>query len=184
MRGLPGITILQPADHVTTVGAVRWAAKHDGPVYLRLTRQKLPSLYRNDQAFQAGRGIILKEGGKKLALVASGGTVGEILKASEELSEVNPWVVDMHTIKPIDRALIKSLARSVETIVTVEDHNIIGGLGTAIAEVLAEDPTPTRLLRIGVQDTYGESGTATDLYEKYGLSAHKVVEKVRSSLKL
>jgi transketolase len=178
MRALPGITILQPSDEVTTHAAVRYAAQHVGPVYLRLTRQKLPSLYRNEQVFQAGRAIILKEG-KDVALIGTGSTVCEALKASEDLSDLNPWVIDMHTLKPIDRALVRSLAQTTRTIVTIEDHNIIGGLGTAVAEVMAEQDSKAKLVRIGVQDVYGESGIASDLYEKYGLSARQIVSKVR-----
>jgi transketolase len=179
LRSLPGMTILQPPDDVTTRAAVRFAATHVGPVYLRLTRQKLPELYRSAQVFQPGRGILLKEGGSELALIGSGATVAEALKASEELSDLNPWVVDMHTIKPIDRALIKRLGQSCKHIVTVEDHNVIGGLGTAVSEVLAEEDCSARLTRLGVQDTYGESGIAHELYEKYGFSSGRIVARVR-----
>jgi len=180
LRGLPGIVILQPSDDLTTQAAVRFAAMHDGPVYLRLTRQKLPTLYRNESVFQCGRGILLKEG-KELALIGTGATVIEAMKASEELSDLNPWVVDMHTLKPIDRALIKTLARSCKQILTVEDHNVIGGLGTAVAEVLAEEGFSGKLVRLGLQDTYGESGDPAELYEKYGLSAASIVKKVRET---
>lgn len=181
LRGLPGIVILQPSDDVTTQAAVRFAASHVGPVYLRLTRQKLPTLYRDEKVFQCGRGILLKEG-KEVALIGTGATVIEAMKASEELSDLNPWVVDMHTLKPIDRALIKTLARSCKTIVTVEDHNVIGGLGTAVAEVLAEEGFAGKLVRMGLQDTYGESGDPAELYEKYGLSAGCIVRKVRETV--
>lgn len=181
MRGIPGMTVLQPADEISTHAAVRFAASHTGPVYLRLTRQKLPALYRSESVFQAGRGIILKEG-KDLALIGTGSLVSEVLKASEELSHLNPWVIDMHTIKPIDRALIKSLAHSCKWILTAEDHNVIGGLGSAVAEVLAEIGYSGKLLRVGVQDTYGESGLPNQLYDKYGLSAQKIVSRVQESL--
>jgi transketolase len=178
MRGLPGLVILNPSDDATTRAAVRFAVTHEGPVYLRLTRQKLPALHKPTD-FQCGRGIILKEG-KDVALVGTGSTVIECLKASQTLSQHNPWVIDIHTIKPIDRALIKTLARNCKTIVTAEDHNIVGGLGTAVAEVLAEEGWNGKLVRLGVQDTYGESGDPAELYEKYGFSAHKIVEKVLS----
>jgi len=179
MRSVPGMTVIQPSDDTSAQAAVRYAAEHVGPVYLRLTRQKLPTLYRNDSVFQAGRGIILKEG-KKVALIGSGATVTEALKASEELSDLNPWVVDIHTIKPIDKALIKSLGHSCTHIVTVEDHNVIGGLGSAVAEVLTEVGFGGRQLRLGCQDTYGESGEAAELYEKYGLSANQIVQRTRA----
>ena len=128
MRGLPGMIVLNPSDDFTTRAAVRFAAKHVGPVYLRLTRQKLPALYSSETIFQCGRGIILKQG-KDIALIGTGATVIEALKASEELSEMSPWVIDMPSLKPVDRALIKSLAHSCSHIITVEDHSIIGGVG-------------------------------------------------------
>ncbi len=178
LRALPGMTIIQPSDDVTTRAAVRFAAKHVGPVYLRLTRQKLPALYKSEAEFQPWKGIVLKEGGNQVAFLASGATVAECLKASEKLSGLNPWVVDIHTIKPIDTALVMKLAKHCKHLVTVEDHNIIGGLGTSVAEVLADAGCSTPLLRLGVQDTYGESGTAQELYEKYGISAGKVAARV------
>jgi transketolase len=183
MRCIPGMTVIQPADDITAKAAVRYAATHVGPVYLRLTRQKLPTLYRTAQIFQPGRGILLKEGGTSLALIGTGSTVSEILKASEELSDLNPWVIDMHTIKPMDRALIKRLGHSCRHIVTVEDHTVIGGLGSAVAEVLAEDESRATLTRLGLQDTFGESGQAHELYEKYGISASRIVAQVRESHK-
>lgn len=180
MRGLPGMIILNPSDDATTRAAVRFAATHEGPVYLRLTRQKLPALHQETD-FQMGHGIVLKEG-KSLALVGTGSTVTECLKASQSLKQFNPWVVDIHTIKPIDKALIKTLARNCKLIVSAEDHNIVGGLGTAIAEVLAEEGWSGKLVRLGVQDTYGESGLADELYEKHGFSAGKITKKVMSLL--
>lgn len=180
-RSLPGMTILQPADDVTTKAAVRWAAMHNGPVYLRLTRQKLPMLYQKEAVFQMGRGIILKEG-KDLAMIATGGTVGETMKASEELSSHNPWAIDFHTIKPIDKALIKRLAHSCKTIVTIEDHQIIGGLGSAVAEVLAEEGFAGKLVRIGAMDQYGESGSPEGLYEKYGLNGRGIAKRVAEAV--
>ncbi|MBI4406229.1 MAG: transketolase family protein [Deltaproteobacteria bacterium] len=182
MRAVPGMTILQPADDLTTHAAVRFAAAHVGPVYLRLTRQKVPTLYRSEQVFQSGRAILLKEG-DDLALIGTGATVYEALKASEDLSEYNPWVIDIHTIKPIDRALIRTLGDKCRTLVTVEDHNVIGGLGTAVAEVLSDGHSRARLVRLGVQDNFGESGKAEELYDKYGISAKKIVEQVRKILK-
>lgn len=176
MRGLPGMTILQPSDDFTTRECVRFAATHEGPVYLRLTRQKLPELYKPGQSFQVGKAIVLKKG-KNIALIGTGATANEALKASEEISNLEPWVIDMHTIKPIDKALVRTLADSCRLIVTAEDHNVVGGLGTAVAEVLAEEGYSGKLLRIGVQE-YGESGTAEALYEKYGLSASAISRRV------
>lgn len=178
LRGLPGMTIIQPSDDITTHAAVRFAADHIGPVYLRLTRQKLPAIHTSTSSFQWGKGILLKEG-KDLALIGTGSTVAEALKASTELGSLNPWVIDIHTLKPIDKALIQRLAKSCQRIVTVEDHNIIGGLGTAVAEVLSEIGSSVKLLRLGVQDTYGESGDPKALYEKYGISAGAIARRVR-----
>ncbi len=181
MRGIPGMVVLQPCDDVTTKAAIRFAAEHVGPVYLRLTRQKLPSLYRSQDVFQMGRGIIVKEG-KDVAIIGTGATVAEALHASEELSHVSPWVVDMHTIKPIDRALLKSLAHSCRYIMTVEDHTVIGGLGSAVAEVLAEEGFKGKLVRMGLQDTFGESGDPRELYAKYGIGAESLVTRIKKDI--
>lgn len=175
MRGLPGMIVLNPCDDVSTKAAVRFAAQHQGPVYLRLTRQKLPDVHLPSLNFQMGKAVVLKKGGR-LALIGTGSGVGEVLEASRSLSEKNPWIVDMHTIKPIDSDLLKTLARECDQIVTVEDHNVIGGLGSAVAEVLSEVGFSGRLVRFGVQDTYGESGLPHELYEKYGLSANQIVK--------
>jgi transketolase len=182
LRGLPEMVIINPADEATTQAAVRFAVEHEGPVYLRLTRQKLPSLYRSPSVFQMGRGILLKEG-KDLALIGTGAGVNEAMKASEELTGLSPWVVDMHTIKPIDRALVRSLAKQCKYIFTIEDHTVIGGLGSAVAEVLAEEGMNCKLVRIGLQDKYGESGDPKELYDKYGISAKSIVSKVREMVK-
>jgi transketolase len=179
MRAIPGMTVLQPCDAASTFAAVKWAAQHSGPVYLRLTRQKLPKIHADPSTFQVGRGIVLREG-KGLALVGSGAGTAEAMRAARELVDRNPWVVDMPTLKPLDRALVRRLASDCKAIVTVEDHNVVGGLGSAMAEVLAEEGFGGRLLRVGVQDTYGQSGQPQELYERYGLSAKKIVERVRT----
>ncbi len=181
MRGIPGMVVLQPSDDATTKAAIRFAAEHVGPVYLRLTRQKLPGLYRSQDVFQCGRGIILKEG-KDVAIIGTGATVAEALHASEELPQLSPWIVDMHTIKPIDRALLKSLARSCKYIMTVEDHTVIGGLGSACAEVLAEEGFKGKFVRMGLQDTFGESGEARELYSKYGIGAECLVARIKKDV--
>lgn len=177
MRGLPGMTVINTCDDLSTREAVKWAALHQGPVYLRLTRQKLPDVYKAPIEFQVGKGTVLHRG-DKLALVGTGATVAEILKANDSLSSKNPWLIDMHTIKPIDQDLVKTLASHCTHIVTVEDHNIVGGLGSAVAESLSETGFSGKLLRLGVQDTFGESGLPDELFEKYGFSAHQIVEKV------
>ncbi len=181
LRGLPGMTILQPCDHVTTVAAVKFAAQHVGPVYLRLTRQKLPAVHSSENAFQFGKAITLREGGD-IALLATGASVSDALKAADSLSAYRPWVADFPTLKPIDRDYIASLAKKCRLITTIEDHNVIGGLGTAVAEVLAEEGFGGKLLRLGLQDVYGESGDPDALYEKYGISAVRIAEQVKQKL--
>ena len=177
MRGLPGMMVFNPADDKTTRAAVRFAAEHRGPVYLRLTRQKLPDLHASTDVFKPGKGIVLKPGGK-LALIGTGGTVAEALQAADSLGSHKPWVIDMHTIKPIDQELLRTLATQCTHVVTVEDHNVIGGLGSAVAEALCELGYPGKLLRLGVQDTYGESGLPHELFEKYGFSAAQITQRV------
>jgi transketolase len=179
MRGLPGMVVLNPCDDASTKAAVEFAVNHEGPVYLRLTRQKLPDVHSPSLEFKAGKAVVVKKGGG-LALIGTGAGVNEAIEASKSLSEENPWVIDMHTIKPIDSDLIRVLAKECNLIVTVEDHNIIGGLGSAVAEVLSETGFSGRLVRIGVQDAYGESGLPHELYEKYGLSADQIVKKIQS----
>ena len=185
LRGLPGMSILQPSDHFSAVAAVRYAAKTEGPFYLRLTRQKLPQIYKSADDFQFGKAAILKEGGSKdaVALLATGGTTGETLKASESLSKHQPWVVDFTTLKPIDTETIQMLAKRCKHIITIEDHNVIGGLGSAVAEVLAETGFSGRLHRIGMGEEYGVSGTPAGLYEAFGLSAPKLVERVQALIR-
>jgi transketolase len=181
LRGLPGMVIINPCDDISTREAVKFSANYDGPVYLRLTRQKLPNVYPTNFKYELGKGSIIKEG-KGLALIGTGSTVCEALKASQELSSINPYVVDIHTIKPIDENLIVKIAKECPKIITIEDHNVVGGLGTAVSEVLSKNGLSSKLIKIGVQDTYGESGIAEDLYEKYGLSAKQIVKKVKEIL--
>jgi transketolase len=183
MRGLPGMAVIQPADDIETRKAVAWAAKHKGPVYLRLSRQKLDDVNPGDYSFEFGRGVILKEG-KDVAVLATGGLVGSALKAANELEQegISCRVVNIHTIKPIDKALIIECGRNFGKIITFEDHNIIGGLGSAVAEVIAEEQ-PAKLKRIGLFDTFGESGSPEDLYVKFGFDAAGVKKSIRSFVK-
>ena len=180
MRGVPGMAVIQPSDHLSTIEAVQFSARHSGPVYLRLTRQKLPAIYKpGTPAFTYGKANIIRKG-SGVALLASGATVHEAIKAAETIKD--PWIVDFSTIKPIDTDLIRSLAGQCKRIITVEDHNIIGGLGSAVAEVLAETGYSGTLERLGVQDTYGESGDPGELYEKYGFSANQISLRFHGSL--
>jgi len=179
MRTLPGMAVCQPADETETAQMIEYfASKHQGPAYIRLTRQGLVSLFNENYKFELGKGVVLTEG-TDLAILATGGVVYNSLAAAEKLKTqgISCTVVNIHTIKPLDDALVLDLAKHHKHIVTVEDHNIIGGLGGAVSEVLASQGTSTPLLRIGVQDIYGESGTGEDLYEKYGLSEGKILDQ-------
>lgn len=180
LRSLPNFMILQPADDRETQQMVEWAAAVQGPVYMRLTRQKVADVHDDSYKFQFGKADILKKSKMgnskaKLAVFATGGTVYNTLKAAEELEKEGAEiaVVNIHTIKPIDEACIIELARQYPKFVTIEDHYVIGGLGSAVSEVLASAGLPTKLLRHGVT-TFGESGHPDELYEKFGFSIPKI----------
>lgn len=176
MRGLPGFTVIQPADEIETKQAVAWAAEHKGPVYLRLTRQKLADVNPADYRFKAGHGVVLADGAD-MTVFATGGTVQHALKAKALLAQngVDARIVNIHSIKPIDKELILKCARETGCLFTVEDHNVIGGLGSAVAEVISE-AHPTPLKRWGVLDVFGESGTEQDLYKAFKLDADGIAE--------
>lgn len=180
MRAVPNMTVICPADGVETEAAVRAAAMHKGPVYIRLGRSKVPAVFDKEKyIFEWGKGVTVREG-KDAAIVATGIMVPVAMEAASELERrgINVRVIDIHTIKPIDRELIIEAARETGAIVTAEEHSIIGGLGSAVAEVLSEN-IPVPMKRIGVKDAFGESGTAEDLLEKYGLTAKNIVEEVK-----
>ncbi len=176
MRSLPNMAVIQPADAVETERALEYIVRHEGPVFFRLMRQKVNDLYPFDYQFRFGKGVPLRFG-KHVALLATGGVIENTLKAAEMLARkgVEAQVIDVHTIKPIDRELIRESAFSHGKIVTVEDHGISGGLGSAVAEVMAELGRG-RLKRVAVED-YGESGDPEGLYRKYGLSAENIAAK-------
>ncbi len=183
MRGIPGMIVLNPSDDVETRAAVRAAYEYDGPVYIRLGRLAVPVI--NDPEtfkFEIGKGITLREG-SDVTLVATGLEVAETVEAAKMLAAdgIEAQVIDMHTIKPIDQELIVAAAKKTGKIVTIEEHSVIGGLGSAVAEVLCEK-APTPLLRIGVQDVFGESGPALELLHKYELDAEGIYKKVKSWL--
>lgn len=167
MRSIPGFTVIQPGDDSETRQAVQFAAEHNGPVYLRLTRQKLDQVNGDDYKFEVGKGVTLADG-KDMTLIATGGTVGYAVKAKERLAakKIDARIVNIHSIKPIDEDLIVKCAKETGCIMTVEDHSIIGGLGSAVAEVVAEK-APAKLKRWGILDEFGQSGTQTDLYRAY-----------------
>lgn len=182
MRALPNMTVIVPADGVETEKAIFAAAQHEGPVYLRLGRSGVPILYPADYQFQIGRASTLREG-KDAAVLATGIMVAESLKAAEELAGegIQVKVINISTIKPIDNAAIIAAAQETGALVTVEEHNIIGGLGGAVAEVLVEN-APVPMERVGVRDTFGESGKPQELLDKYGLDAASIKEAVRKAI--
>ena len=181
MRTIPGMTIINPSDDVEAKAAVEAAYKMDGPVYLRFGRLAVPVINdRPDYKFEIGKGVVLKEG-KDLTIIATGLEVNESLEAAKKLAEdgIDAEVINIHTIKPIDADLIVKSASKTGKVVTVEEHSIIGGLGGAVAEVLSEQ-CPTKLLRIGVRDTFGESGPAVKLLAKYELDAEGIYKQIKS----
>ena len=180
MRALPNMSVLQPGDEIETKQAIRYLVTHrSGPTYIRLTRQKLQDLNGSDYRFQFGKGVVLRDG-KDLMVVATGGVVYNALKAAEELASdgLDARVVNIHTIKPIDVELLARCARETGAVFTVEDHNIVGGLGGAVCEALAEThPVPVK--RWGLLDCFGESGSPEALYDKYQFDAKGIAAKVR-----
>lgn len=183
MRTIPGMVVISPADDVEAKAAVKAAIDYVGPVYLRFGRLAVPVI--NDPEnykFEIGKGITLKEG-KDVTIIATGLEVSESLEAAKmlEADGISAEVINIHTIKPLDEELVVASAQKTGKVVTVEEHSIIGGLGGAVAEVLAEK-APTKMLRIGVMDTFGESGPAKALIEKYGLDAKSIYEKVKAWL--
>ncbi len=181
MRTIPGMTIINPSDDVEAKAAVEAAYKLDGPVYLRFGRLAVPVINDNpDYKFEIGKGVVLKEG-KDITIIATGLEVNESLEAAKLLAEdgIDAEVINIHTIKPIDADLIVKSAAKTGRVVTVEEHSIIGGLGGAVAEVLSEKQ-PTKLLRIGVKDTFGESGPAVKLLAKYELDAAGIYKQIKA----
>lgn len=176
MRALPNLTVLVPADAPEAAAMTRWAAEHKGPVYLRLGRAAVPTVNGEDYQLQPGRAQVLRDG-DDLVIFACGYMVHQALEAAADLADrgISAAVVNVHTIKPLDAETVVKYARRCGAVVTAEEHSIIGGLGGAIAEVLGEEH-PTPLVRIGVRDTFGESGKPGELLEKYGLTAKEIIE--------
>jgi transketolase len=176
MRAIPGMTVVSPADYEEARQATIAAAKHNGPVYLRLGREKIPVIHGQHYRFQLGKGNVMRQG-KDVTIIATGPMVNEALEAHKLLSKLGIYarVINIHTIKPLDKALIIQAAKETKGILTAEDHNIMGGLGSAVAEVLSEQ-CPTRLVRIGVNDRFGNSGKPFELYEEYGLTAKHIAD--------
>ena len=181
MRALPNMTVIQPCDAAETHGAVDYLAKiHEGPAFLRLTRQKVDPVHGDDYRFEFGKVQTLREG-KDIALIATGALVQESLKAADMLSEdgISARVLNVHTLQPLDADAIVAAARETEHVLAAEDHNVNGGLGSAVAEAIAEAGVGAKLARVGLR-SFGESGSQTELYEKYGLSASRVADAARA----
>ncbi|WMJ75700.1 MULTISPECIES: transketolase family protein [unclassified Sedimentibacter] len=184
MRSIPNMTVINPSDSIEAEQAVLKAAEMKGPVYIRLGRMAVDNVYGQDYKFELGKGVELKKG-NDVTIIATGLMVQEALKASEELSGegINARVINIHTIKPIDEEIIINAARETKAIVTAEEHSIIGGLGSAVLEALS-DKHPVPVKRIGVLDTFGESGKPADLLEKYHLTAKDIQEACKEVIKL
>lgn len=179
MRGLPNMTVLSVSDDIQTKWAIEEISKIQGPVYVRLGRLKSPVIYDENQKFEIGKGIQIGEG-TDATVIATGLMVSEAILAKEELEKqgINIRVVDMHTIKPIDKELIVKCAKETKRIITIEDHSIIGGLGSAVCEVLSEE-YPCKVTRMGMKDTFGKSGKAEKLLEYFGLTQNAIVEEIK-----
>ena len=181
MRAIPGMVVINPADDIEAKAAVKAAAEFDGPVYLRFGRLATPVINDNaDYKFELGKGVVLREG-SDVTIVATGLCVAESLEAAKKLEAdgISAKVINIHTIKPLDEELIVSAARETGKVVTVEEHSVIGGLGSAVCDCLSEK-APTQVLKIGVNDVFGESGPAVKLIAKYGLDADSIYNKVKS----
>ena len=178
MRTLPNMKVMSVSDDKQTKWAVKEISKINGPCYLRLARVATPDIYDDSQKFEFGKGIQIGDGADA-TIFATGVVVVEALKAKEELSkkELNVRVVDIHTIKPIDKEIIIKCAKETEKLISIEDHNIIGGLGSAISEVLTEFYTK-KLIRLGINDTFGRSGKAADLMKYYHITFEDIIEKL------
>lgn len=181
MRTLPNMTVLSTSDDTQTKWAVEEISKISEPVYLRLCRLATPVIYDENQKFEIGKGIQFGEGIDG-TVIATGVTVAEALKAQEELKKqgINIRVIDIHTIKPIDKDIIIKSAKETKKIITIEDHSTIGGLGTAVCEVLSEN-YPTKVIRMGIKDTFGKSGKAEELMNYFGITAKKIEDVIKNN---
>lgn len=181
MRTIPGMVVINPSDDVEAKAAVKAAIEHDGPVYLRFGRLAVPVINTNeDYKFELGKGVTLKEG-TDVTIIATGLCVSETLEAAKmlEADGISAKVINIHTIKPLDEELVVAAAKATGKVVTVEEHSVIGGLGSAVCDCLSEK-APTPVMKIGVNDVFGESGPALKLIEKYGLDAKSIYNKVKS----
>lgn len=182
MRSIPGMVIINPADDVEARAAVFAAAEHDGPVYMRFGRLAVPRIFDEDYKFEIGKAVNLKEG-SDVTIIATGLMVNEAIEASKilEAEGISVELINMHTIKPLDKEAVVAAAKKTGCIVTAEEHNVIGGLGDAVCDaVCAEFPVP--VVKVGVEDTFGKSGPAVDLLHIFGLDAKNIVEKAKIAI--
>lgn len=182
MRAIPNMMVINPADAYSTEKLIEAAVAHEGPVYIRLGRAGVPLVYDDQSTIEIGKANLVKEG-KDITIIATGIMLAEALEAEAELSKdnISVRILDMHTIKPLDEAAIIKAAKETKAIVTAEEHSIIGGLGSAVAEVISEHH-PVKMKRIGVLDTFGESGEPRELMEKYHITAADIVKAVKEIL--
>ena len=184
MRTIPGMVVLSPSDDVEAKAAVKAAYEHQGPVYMRFGRLAVPVINDNpDYKFELGKGVVLREG-KDVAIIATGLPVANCLEAAEKLAAegIEARVINIHTIKPLDEELVAAAAKETGKVVTVEEHSVSCGRGSAVCDVLCAQ-APAKVLKIGINDTYGESGPAAELVKKYGLDADSIYEKVKGFCK-
>ena len=182
MRSIPGMTVLNPSDGVSAKKAVEAAVAMDGPVYVRLGRAAVPFVYDEDMDFEIGKGLTVKEG-SDVTIIATGIMVNEAIQAAEKLEAegISARIIDIHTIKPIDEEIIIKAAKETKGIVTAEEHSVIGGLGSAVAEVTAKN-APAKIKMIGIQDRFGQSGKPDQLMKEYGLTADDIVAACKELL--
>lgn len=183
MRTIPGMTVINPADYIEAKAAVLAMAEHQGPAYLRFGRLAIPVFNSPDYKFELGKGVTLKDG-KDITIIATGLMVAEAIEAGKALAEqgIDARVINIHTIKPIDRDIIVKAARETGKIVTVEEHSVIGGLGSAVGDVVLEE-YPVPVVKIGINDVFGHSGAAKDLLVEYGLTADNIVKTAKALAK-
>lgn len=182
MRSIPGMVILNPADDIEARAAVLAAAEHDGPVYMRFGRLAVPRIFDENYKFEIGKAVTLKEG-SDVTIIATGLMVNEAIEASKilEAEGVSVELINMHTIKPLDKEAVIKAAKKTGCIVTAEEHNVIGGLGDAVCDAVCEE-YPVPVVKLGVEDTFGKSGPAVELLHIFGLDAENIVKKAKIAI--
>ena len=182
MRSIPGMVILNPADDIEARAAVLAAAEHDGPVYMRFGRLAVPRIFDEDYKFEIGKAVTLKEG-SDVTIIATGLMVNEAIEASKALEAegISVELINMHTIKPLDKEAVIKAAKKTGCIVTAEEHNVIGGLGDAVCDAVCEE-YPVPVVKLGVEDTFGKSGPAVELLHIFGLDAENIVKKAKIAI--